>query len=189
MGEMLVYERRPITVDEFDQMVSAGIFDTDERVELIEGVLVSHAPPQGPPHASTTGRLTQLFCERFNRRAVVWIQLPIVVSGQTELEPDVALLVARGHYYHETLPRVRDVHAVMEVADTSLWYDRGKKLGVYAESKIPEYWIIDVARQGIQIYGRPRGRKYDSYRLALRGDSVSFEAFPDVVFSVDELLG
>jgi Uma2 family endonuclease len=77
----------------------------------------------------------------------------------------------------------------MEVADTSLWYDRGKKLGVYAESDIPEYWIIDVARQGIQIYTRPHGRKYDSYRLALRGDSVSFAAFPDVVFSVDELLG
>ncbi|HWT07453.1 MAG TPA: Uma2 family endonuclease, partial [Xanthomonadales bacterium] len=85
--------------------------------------------------------------------------------------------------------RVRDVYAVLEVADSSLWYDRGKKLEIYAESGIPEYWIVDVAKQGIQMYAQPHGRRYGSYRLALRGASVTFAAFPDVEFAVDELLG
>ena len=186
---VVCYERRPITVDEFDKMVAAGIFPAEERIELLDGILVSHAPPHGPPHASTIGRLTRLFGERLGRRMVLWIQLPIVASGRTELEPDVALLVDRGHFYDEALPRAGDVHAVVEIAGTSLWYDRGKKLGVYAESGIAEYWIVDIGKQGIQVYSRPRGRKYDSYRLALRGDQVSFAAFPDVAFSVAELLG
>ena len=190
MRDMVVqYERRPITVDDFERMVNAGIFGPEERVELVEGVLISHAPPHNPPHAGTIGRLTRVFGERFGRRIVLWIQLPIVVSNLTELEPDVSLLVDRGHLYEETLPRVGDVYAVLEVADSSLWYDRGKKLEIYAESGIAEYWIIDVAKQGIQIYNKPLGRRYGSYRLALRGTHVAFAAFPDVVFSVDELLG
>lgn len=190
MGDMVGhYERRPITVHEFERMADAGFFSPEERVELIEGVLVSHAPPHNPPHAGTTGRLTRLFCERFGRRVVVWIQLPIVVSGRTELEPDAALLVDRGHFYEEALPRVSDVYAVLEVADSSLWYDRGRKLEVYAESGISEYWIVDVAKYGIQMYSRPHGRRYAAYRLALRGQTVAFDAFPDVTFSVDELLG
>ena len=189
MRDMVVqYERRPITVDDFDRMINAGIFGPDERVELVEGVLISHSPPHNPPHAGTTGCLTRLFGERFGRRIVLWIQLPIVVSNRTELEPDVTLLIDRGHFYKETLPRVRDVYAVLEVADSSLWYDRGKKLEIYAESGVPEYWIVDVAKQGIQIYSKPRGRRYESYRLALRGNTVAFTAFPDVVFTVDELL-
>jgi len=183
------YERRPITVDEYHRMADAGIFAPDEHVELLDGILVSHAPPQGPPHAGTTARLTRLFAERFGRRIVLWIQLPIVTSNRTELEPDVALLIERGHYYEETLPGVGDVHAVIEVADSSLWYDRGKKLEVYAESGIGEYWIVDVAKQGIQLYSRPRGRRYNQYRLALPGSTVSFAAFPDVMFTVEELIG
>lgn len=189
MGDMVVYERRHITVDEFDRMMGACVFDPDERIELIEGVLVSHAPPHNPPHAGTTGRLTRLFSERFGRQVVVWIQLPIVVSARTELEPDVALLVDRGHFYEERLPRVPDVYAVLEVADTSLWHDRGKKLAVYAESNIREYWIVDIAKQGIQIYTKPSGTRYNNSRIALRGSTVSFEAFPDIRFGVNELLG
>ncbi len=190
MRDMVVqYERRPITVDDFDRMINAGIFGPDERIELVEGVLISHSPPHNPPHAGTTGRLTRLFGERFGRRVVLWIQLPIVVANRTELEPDVSLLIDRGHFYEQTLPRVRDVYAVLEVADSSLWYDRGKKLELYAESGISEYWIVDVAKQGIQIFTQPLGRRYGSYRLALRGTSVAFTAFPDVVFAVDELLG
>jgi Uma2 family endonuclease len=183
------HARRPITVDEFDRLVNTGFFGPDERVDLIEGVLVSHAPPHNPPHAGTTACLTRFLGERLGRRVVLWIQLPVVLSDRTELEPDIALLVDSGHFYKEKLPGVVDVHAVIEVADSSLWYDRGKKLRVYASAGIAEYWIVDVAKQRLHVYAEPRGRRYAAQRLAHRGDTVSFRAFPDVVFTVDELLG
>jgi Uma2 family endonuclease len=120
---------------------------------------------------------------------LLWAQLPVVVSERTELEPDIALLVDRGHFYRERLPRVPDVHAVLEVAYSSLSYDRGKKLRLYAEARVSEYWIVDVAKQRIHLYNDPVGSRYVTYRLADRGERVSFAAFPDVVFTVDELLG
>jgi Uma2 family endonuclease len=180
---------RLITVDEFDHLVDTGFFGPDERVDLIGGVLVSHAPPHNPPHAGTTACLTRVLGERLGRRFVLWVQLPVVLSERTELEPDIALLVDRGHFYQERLPRVPDVHAVVEVAYSSLSYDRGKKLRLYAESGIAEYWIVDVAKQRIHRYTDPVDRRYAGYRLAHRGDAIAFEAFPDVVFSVDELFG
>src|ERR1700681_3746753 len=183
------HARRPITVDEFDRLVNTGFFGPDERVDLIEGVLVSHAPPHNPPHAGTTACLTRVLGERLGRRFVLLIQLPVVLSDRTEFEPDIALLVDRGHFYQERLPRVPDVHALVEVAYSSLSYDRGKKLRLYAESGIAEYWIVDVAKQRIHRYTDAVDRRYAGYRLAHRGESISFAAFPDVVFTVDELLG
>ena len=183
------HARRPITVDEFDHLVNTGFFGPDERVDLIDGVLVSHAPPHSPPHAGTTACLTRVLGERLGRRVVLWAQLPVVLSDLTELEPDIALLVDRGHFYGERLPRVPDVHALVEVAYSSLSYDRGKKLRLYAESGITEYWIVDVAKQRIHRYTDPVDRRYAGYRLAHRGEPISFEEFPDVVFTVDELLG
>ena len=182
-------QRRPLTVDEFSRMIEIGIFDQDERVELVEGALVSCAPPQNPPHAGTIASMTRMLSRRLGSSMLLWVQLPIVVSDRTELEPDLALLVDRGHFYQERLPRVADVHAVLEVAYPSLSYDRGKKLRLYAEARVSEYWIVDVAKQRIHVYTKPVERRYATYRLALRGDSIAFDAFPDVVFTVDELLG
>lgn len=182
-------QRRPLTVDEFSRMVEIGIFHPGERVELVEGALVSYAPPQNPPHAGTIASMTQTLGRRLGSRMLLWAQLPVVVSERTELEPDIALLVDRGHFYRERLPRVPDVHAVLEVAYSSLSYDRGKKLRLYAEARVSEYWIVDVAKQRIHLYNDPVGSRYVTYRLADRGERVSFAAFPDVVFTVDELLG
>ena len=180
---------RLFTVDEFGKMIAADVFADDERVELVEGHLVSYAPPHNPPHAGTTARLTRVLGERLGRRAILWVQLPVVLSDLTELEPDIALLLDRDDFYQERLPRVPDVHAVLEVACSSLSYDRGKKLRLYADARVSEYWIVDIAKQRIHVYTKPVDRRYATYRLARRGDSISFEAFPDVVFTVDELLG
>jgi Uma2 family endonuclease len=188
MGEVMTHGPRPITVDEFDRMIVAGVFGPDEHVELVEGV-ISYAPPQDPPHASINACLNRAFCERLGRRVLVWPQLPIVVSGRTEVEPDVTLLVDRGDFYGDRRPLPQDVHAVVEVADSSLWYDRGRKLQLYAEGGIAEYWIVDVNKQRIHVYREPSGPRYDWHRAALRGETIAFAAFPDVVFSVEELLG
>ena len=179
---------RRITADEYNAMADVGIFDADERVELIDGVLISYAPPQGPEHAGMLWSCVELIRERLHGKTAIWSQMPLVLRDDTVLEPDVALLVKKETYRRE-LPRAADVHAIIEVAWSSLASDRARKLRVYAEAGIVEYWVADVRKQRVEVYRNPRGAGYESYRVAQGSDSVSFAAFPDVVFSVDELLG
>ena len=182
------YAPRRFSVEEFDKMIAAGILAPDERVDLVEGHLVSYAPPHGAAHAGTVWAFTGLLSARLRERAVLWSQLPVVLREGTELEPDVALLKT-SESYRSTLPRARDVHAVIEVADSSLFRDRVRKRRLYAAAGIPEYWVVAIRQARIEIAREPRNGAYASYRSAVRGDTVTFEAFPDVVFTVDELLG
>jgi Uma2 family endonuclease len=181
--------RRRFTVDEFNRMAEAGIFAPDERIELVEGVVISYAPPQGPLHAGIVWGFPEVIRAALRDRAVLWSQLPVIISETTELEPDLAILAVREGGYRKALPRVTDVHAVVEIADSSLSRDRTRKLQVYAVAGIAEYWVVAVRDDRVEVYREPRGAEYGSYRLALRGDTVSFAAFPDVELSVDELLG
>ena len=179
---------RRITADEYGKMAEAGIFDADERVELIDGVLISYAPPQGPEHAGMLWNCVELIRQRLHGKTAFWSQMPLVLCDDTVLKPDLALLVEKQTYRHQ-LPRASDVHAVIEVAWSSLSFDRTRKLRVYAEAEITEYWVADVRAERFEIYRNPRGARYESYQVAQRSDSLSFAAFPDVTFSVDELLG
>ncbi|HEY0394518.1 MAG TPA: Uma2 family endonuclease [Candidatus Elarobacter sp.] len=183
------YVRRRLTVEEYTMMAEIGIFAPDEHVDLVEGCLVSYAPPHGPAHAGAVWGFTETLHARLRGRAALWAQLPVIMSETTELEPDLAVLVPRAEGYRRSLPRIEDVYGVIEVADSSLFRDRNHKLRLYAASGIPEYWIVDVRRDRIETYRGPVGDEYGSYRLARRGDEVSFAALSDIVLSVDELLG
>ena len=190
MGAMMLHGNvHRISADEYDKMAEIGIFPPDERVELVEGFLISFAPPQGQQHAGMLWGCAERLRERLQGKAAFWGQMPLILCDDTVLEPDLALLVAHDDLYRRKLPRPADVHAVIEVALSSLISDRTRKLEVYAKSNIIEYWIVDGQNERIEVYRDPRGAEYASYRLARRGDSVSFAAFPDVVFTVDELLG
>ncbi len=179
---------RRITADEYSKMAEAGIFDADERVELIDGILISYAPPQRPEHAGMLWNCVELIRKRLHGKTAFWSQMPLVLCDDTVLEPDLALLVEK-KTYRRRLPRAADVHAVIEVAWSSLSSDRSRKLRVYAEAGIMEYWVVDVRNDRFEIYRNPCGTRYESFNVAQGSDSVSFAAFPDVAFSVDELLG
>jgi Uma2 family endonuclease len=116
-------------------------------------------------------------------------QLPIVVSERSEPEPDFALIRWRDDYYASGIPTNADAFAIIEVSDSTLRFDRGKKRAVYARAGIAEYWIVNVRAEQIEIHRDPHGESYPAPRIAKKGDTVSFAAFPDVVFTVDELLG
>jgi len=180
---------RRISADEYDKMAELGILAGDEHVELVEGFLVSFAPPQDHEHAGMLWGCGEQLRERLRGKAAFWNEKPLVLCDDMVLEPDLALLVTDGDRYRRRLPRPDDVHAVIEVPLSSLISDRTQKLEAYAAANVVEYWVVDVRNERIGIYRDPRGVEYASYRLALRGDSVSFAAFPDVVFTVDELLG
>lgn len=180
--------RRHFSVAEYNAMAKAGILRGDERVELLDGdVIVS--PPQGPPHFSVVARIADVLRNRLDARALVTAQLPIILSDRSEPEPDVAVLVRREDFYRTALPRPADVFAVVEVASSSLPLDRGRKAGVYARAGIADYWIADVGAGAIEIRRTPDRGTYTDVRVAAHGQSVALLAFPDVTFTVDELMG
>lgn len=191
MGEMANVSdsaERSITVEEFDRMWERGIIGPEERVELIEGRLVRREM-MNPPHASIMLRMTERLVHAFRGRALILQQLPFVANERSKPFPDFALLKARSDFYAERLPAPPDVIAVVEVSDSRLRFDRGEKLRLYAKVGIPEYWIVDVKKKGIEVYRGRHDLGYAAPVVAKAGESVSFTAFPDVVLAVDELVG
>ena len=190
MSDMALLEvlRRPISVEEYNRMAEAGILAPDERVELLDGDVIL-VPPHGTPHFSTVLRMGQTLTLRLGERTCVSVQLPVIVSDRSEPEPDIAILGKREDFYASGIPRTPDVLAIIEVADSSLGVDAGKKLKIYAEAGVPEYWIVDVNRGAVVVHRDPSGAGYDSVQTHYRGGRVSFAAFADETFIVDELIG
>ena len=129
--------RRRFTAEEYHQMAEAGILLEDDRVELIEGEIIELSPI-GRHHASTLIRLNELFVRRFGDVALVSAQNPIRLSDDTEPQPDLALLRRRSDFYDAGLPRPEDILLGVEVADTSVAYDRRLKIPLYGRSGIAE---------------------------------------------------
>jgi len=179
---------RLITVEEFDRMWNSGVIGPDDRVELVEGRIVRRET-MNAPHASIMARMTQRLSEALGEAVMIWQQLPVVAAERSKPMPDFALIKRRGDYYAGALPVPDDVIAIVEVSDTRLRFDRGTKLRLYARVGIPEYWVVDVKKKTIEIYREPHELGYAPPTVAKKGERVSFAAFPDVVFPVDELLG
>jgi Uma2 family endonuclease len=180
--------RRRFTVREYHAMGDAGIIGRDERVELIDGQII-RKNPINPLHASGTARLVHLFMPIFRDEAIVWIQNPAVLDDHSEPEPDVMLLRRKPDFYRSGHPRPEDILLVVEVADTSLAYDRQVKAPLYARFGIADHWRIEIRRSRVVVHRDPAPDGYRSIRIATRGESVSPLAFPDRPLKVDDLLG
>jgi Uma2 family endonuclease len=172
---------RPITRAEYDRLVSMGFFD-DEKVELLYGVLV-RMTPQDPPHSFSVQTLNRLLLPRLLSRAEVRIQAPFAASDDSEPEPDVAV-VPEGDYRREH-PTV--AWLVVEVANTSQRKDRNVKAKLYAESRVTEYWIVDVPARKVELYRQPVQGTYTSVVVRHPGDDLGLVQFPDITFRVDDL--
>jgi Uma2 family endonuclease len=177
------------TVDEYHRMGEAGIFSEDDRVELLAGEIVEMSPI-GPLHAGTVGRLTALFSSQLGTEVLVWVQNPLLLRPEdSESQPDVALLRSRPDFYTHSHPEAQDVYLVIEVADTSVVADREVKLPIYAKAGVPEAWLLDVATQHLEVHRHPTPDGYQDVRSLQRGEAVAPQAFPQLVLSVDALLG
>ncbi|WP_462321554.1 Uma2 family endonuclease [Halochromatium sp.] len=150
-----------VTVREFFLMGEAGVLDPEARIELIEGVMID-MPPIAPPHAGRTKRLTSLLIEAIGRRAIVSTQDPILLGDLSAPQPDIAVLKPRDDFYTAEHPRADDVLLVIEIADSSVRYDRECKLPLYARFGIPEAWLIDIPARAIWGYREPENGAYQT---------------------------
>lgn len=178
--------RRRFTVAEYARMVSAGILSEDDRVELIDGE-VRVMSPVGPLHAAMVDRLNRLLVLLCARAAIVRVQSSVQLNDYTEPQPDFAVLQPRDDFYAQAHPRAADVLLVIEVADTSITYDREEKLPRYALSGIPEVWIVDLNQQVVEQYTQPRNAAYRTKMTLERGDTLSVQSVSGVQLAVDDL--
>jgi Uma2 family endonuclease len=189
MGAMsTLVQRRRFTVDEYECMVKAGIIHEDERVELLDGEIVEMAAI-GSRHMACVNRLTYRFGPFAPNRFILSVQNSVRVSESFEPQPDVVLLRLRPDFYVGAVSQPEDVLLIVEVADSSLGYDRGAKLRHYAEAGIPEVWVANLRRPSDTRYRDPQAGRYQQVAVFRRGASISPLALPEIELRVNEILG
>jgi Uma2 family endonuclease len=172
--DVLVDRARRFTVEEYHRLGAAGILGPKDRCELIRGFILEK-PVTNPPHTKSSRRLVTWLVPVFaGPDWVVGLQQPITLAD-SEPEPDFYAATGPESKYDTRQPRPKDVVLVVEVSDTSIGFDRGAKLALYAENKIAQYWIIDVNARRVEVYTDPRGGKSPGYRTRAEyaaGDDV-----------------
>lgn len=188
-AEPSLAEARPIFrlgVDAYHQMIEAGIFDDDDRVELIEGELRA-MPPINPDHAGKNKRLNRLLSQRVGDTALISVQDPLTLAPDSEPEPDLMLLRPRDDFYERANPTPADTLLVIEIGDSSLRYNREVKTPLYAAHGVPEVWLVDLKQRRLELYREPGS---DGYRLLLRPELSEIVApllLPQLQLRVDEI--
>ena len=177
-----------ISVREYARMLETGILGEDDRVELIDGE-VREMSPIGPLHIAIVNRLNAFLSVLVDDDAIVSVQNPIQLDDYTEPQPDIALLVPRDDYYSTALAQPTDVVLLIEVADSSLEYDRDEKLPRYAASGIRELWIIDVAGRSIEQYSQPRDGQYRTKQTYEYDGHIGSIELPNIALDVSRIFG
>jgi len=153
--------RRRFMLDDYHRMGETGILGEDDRVELIEGEIIEMSPI-GSRHDGTVARIHHLFSTRLGDRAVVWSQSPLLLArDQSEPQPDVMLLAPRADFYAGGLPEPPELRLLVEVADSSLLYDRRTTFPLYARSGVAEAWLVDLDSCRLELH---RGAGSAGYR-------------------------
>lgn len=183
MAVQLDRPRRLFTVDEYQRMAEAGILRPDERIELIEGEIFEMSPID-PRHAGCVINLNRLLVTHVGDRAVVSPQNPLVIRPRSEPQPDLVVLRRRSVSYSRAHPVPEDVLLAIEVANTSVRFDRAVKSRLYARAGIGEYWLVDVAASIVMVHRRPSGDRYAEVLEVGLHERISPAAFPDVTLTV-----
>jgi len=178
--------RRLFSRDEYRRMAEVGILNETDRVELIRGEIVEMTRP-GRRHVAFVNNLNALLVIRLAGRGIVSVQNPVALSDDSEPQPDLAIDRLRDVPYKEREAYADDALLLIEVADTSLRYDRSTKLSLYAETGIPEYWVVDGNDESIGVYRGPHADGDRDVSRVTGTGTVSLHAFPDVVLSLAEI--
>ena len=179
-------KRRRFTVDEYHALAEVGILAPDERLELLDGEIITMAAI-GNRHAFCVRWLTKALVIALGDRAVLDTQNPLRLDHQNQPQPDLTILRWQNDGY-QALPGPADVLLVIEVADTSAGFDRRYKAPLYARHNIPEMWLFDLNRRQVVIYDQPSPSGYSRTRIVGMDGFLTPAAFPDIAIAVAAVL-
>jgi Uma2 family endonuclease len=179
--------RRRFTADDYQRMGQAGILCAEDRVELIDGEIIAMTPI-GPRHCASVDRATRAFVTKAGDSAIVRVQGSVRLDLHNEPEPDLVLLRPRADFYASRHPGPDDILLIVEVADSSIDYDREVKSRLYARSGVQQYWLADLIELVLVCYSSPEGGTYQSVRRYTRGQSLAPNLLPECIIAVEDLL-
>jgi Uma2 family endonuclease len=159
-----------MTVDEYDRIADAGALD-DERIELIDGLLVSKVR-KSPAHVWSSDALWEHLRRLVPAGWFVRTGAPVRLPRFDEPEPDLSVIRGTNNDYRARHPGPEEIALVVEVGEASLDLDQGPKRGVYARAGIPGYWIVNLVDRQVEVYSRPSARGYRSSRVYKPGEDI-----------------
>ncbi len=179
------------TLTEFHRLMELGFLTEDDRVELIRGELIQMAA-KGTRHSVCNTKLSKELERLLGDRSVVRVQEPIILLPNSEPEPDVAIARGQADDYLSNHPQAEDIFLVIEVADSSIDYDQSRKLELYAENGIKDYWIVNLVANQLECYSQPYLNEQGKYgyrlkQIALRHESVAVPGFSDLSLDLDRV--
>ena len=179
--------RHRFTTDKYHDMIQAGVLHEDDKLELIEGEIIERAPV-GSRHAACVNELNLLLILGVQRRATVSVRNPLRLDNGSEPEPDIMLLEFQEHRYADELPTPQDVLLLIEVASTSLDFDRAIKLPLYARAGVREVWLVDPEHDLIAVSRDPSPQGYETLQTYKPGATLTPLAFSDLTLEVSDVL-
>ncbi len=174
---------RPLTTDEYHQMIETGIIHEGEHIELISGQVLNMAA-KGTRHTLCARTLFKQLLNLIGDRSDVQSQDPITLPNNSEPDPDVIVARLRSDNYANSHPAPVDIILLIEVADSSLDFDRNTKAPLYAAAGISEYWIVNLIDNRLEIYSQPEGSIYTNAQIVLPPRSVNLPHFPEITLDL-----
>jgi Uma2 family endonuclease len=184
--EVVAATRRRFTRADYYRMAEVGILGERDRVELIAGEIIEMSPI-GRRHRAFVDNLNRLLARRLPDDVIVSVQGPLALADDSEPQPDLTVLRPRDVPYKHREAWAEDALLVVEVAETSLAYDRSTKLRLYAEARIAEYWVVDCVAETIEVHRNPGPEGYRDVRLVTGVATARPQAFPDVELRTTEI--
>ena len=175
------------TIDEWHRMGEANIFPPNSRVELINGEILD-MPPIGFNHSGHINRLVKLLTKIIPDDVIPSVQNPLQLGDLSEPEPDFMLLKPHEDFYTTRHPIADDVLLLIEVADSSLRFDQNEKLRLYAQHGVPEYWLLNLNDNCLEVYCKPNGEAYAEKSTLHVGDSLTLSQLPEISMQVATIL-
>lgn len=176
------------TREEYYRAADLGLFRPEERLELLDGEIIEKMSPQKAPHAAVVSLVARIVGTAFGPGHTVRSQLPLILNDLSEPEPDAVVAPGTEFDYMASHPNASDARLVVEVSDTTLRYDRGRKRPAYARAGILEYWILNLPQRQLEVHRDPAGARYRSVTIYGEHDVVTPLAAPHATVPVSDLL-
>ena len=188
---MTITTAKRFTITEYNHLTELGFFCEDDRVELIRGELI-YMIAKGTAHSTFNRRLIRELSNLLSKRATLQSQDPVVISTDSEPEPDIAILKNRDDDYLSSHPCAEDILLLIEIADSSLKYDQEVKLPLYAEAGILDYWIFNLNDNCLEYYREPLQNSqgkfgYRKKIIFLPNETVNLPCFPDLILDLSKV--